>query len=462
MRIKPSLLSSIISSNTDVNMMNSNSTGAGKRFVQLILVGLLVIVSQPLFAGVNIQHWSTSNGARVYFVAAPELPIVDLQVIFDAGAARDNNNGGAAILTNALLAEGAGGLDATQISEQFDELGASFGADAQRDMAVLKLRSLSEPAVLKKALETLKLVLTKPDFPDNAFQRERKRLLVGLEQRKQSPGALADEAFYKAVYGSHPYSSMPMGYEGSVKSLKVDDLKAFYNRFYVSNNAVVAIVGALDRAEAERVAEALVAKLPKGERAAELPGVTALGEAENVKIDHPSAQTHILVGQPGMSRGDPDYFALYIGNHILGGNGLVSRLSNEIREKRGLSYSSYSYFLPMRKNGPYTIGLQTRTEQADEALQVLRQTVGQFIEKGPTDEELTAAKTNITGGFPLRISSNKKIVGYIGMIGFYGLPLDYLDTFNDKINSVSADNIRDAFKRRLDPDKMVTVLVGKM
>lgn len=442
--------------------MNVKTNHKPQRVAQLMILVALVMMTQPLFAGINIQHWSTENGARVYFVEAPELPIVDVQVIFDAGAARDSNNGGAAILTNALLSEGAGGLDANQISERFDELGASFGADAQRDMAVLKLRSLSEPDVLQKALETLRLVLTQPEFPENAFQRERKRLLVGIEQRKQSPGALADEAFYKAIFRSHPYSSMPMGYENSIKSLGVADLKAFYKRFYVSSNAVVAIVGDLDRAEAERVAEALVAKLPKGQRAAELPGVAVLGEAESVKIDHPSAQTHILVGQPGMKRGDPDYFALYIGNHILGGNGLVSRLSNEIREKRGLSYSAYSYFLPMRKNGPYTIGLQTRNEQADEALNVLRQTVGQFIEQGPSEEELAAAKKNITGGFPLRIASNKKIIGYIGMIGFYGLPLDYLDTFNDNINATSVESIRDAFKRRLDPDKMVTVLVGKM
>ncbi|NOZ52187.1 MAG: insulinase family protein [Gammaproteobacteria bacterium] len=442
--------------------MSSKTQSTHQWLLKLIFVVLMIIVSQPLYAGVNIQHWTTDNGARVYFVAAPELPMVDAHVIFDAGAARDNKNGGVAILTNALLAEGAGGLNANQISERFDELGVRFSTDAQRDMAALKLRSLSEPGVLQNALETLALVLTEPEFPEEAFQRERKRLLVGIEQRKQSPGALADEAFYKAIYKNHPYSAMPMGYENSVKSLNIDDLKAFYKRYYVSANAVIAIVGDLNRSEAEQLAEKIIARLPKGERAEALPSVTIPSKAENVKIEHPSAQTHILVGQPGMKRGDPDYFALYIGNHILGGNGLVSRLSNEIREKRGLSYSSYSYFLPMRQNGPYTIGLQTRTEQVDEALNVLRQTVSQFIENGPSNEELAAAKKNITGGFPLRIASNKKIIGYIGMIGFYGLPLNYLDTFNAKINAINVETIQDAFKRRLNPDKMVTVLVGKI
>ena len=428
---------------------------------KLFLLFGLFIVSPSLLAGVSIQHWTTDNGARVYFVAAPELPMVDLQIIFDAGAARDKEKAGTAVLTNGLLAEGAGDLNANQISERFDELGARFGYDAQRDMANLTLRSLSDDKVLNRALDTMALVLSQPTFPKEAFERERKRMLIGLEQRKQSPGALADEAFYKAVFKSHPYAVMPSGYEDTVGSLTIDDLKAFYKRYYVASNAVIAIVGDLDRSEAEQVAAKIVAQLPQGTPAEKLPDVANLNDQEVIKLEHPSTQTHILLGQPGMRRGDPDYYALYVGNHILGGSGLVARLSNEIREKRGLAYSSYSYFLPMRKDGPFQIGLQTRNDQAEEALSVVRETLKTFIENGPTAEEINASKKNITGGFPLRISSNKKILGYIGMIGFYGLPLDYLDTFNEKIQAVSAADIQDAFKRRVNPDTMVTVLVGQ-
>ncbi|WP_455365986.1 M16 family metallopeptidase [Kaarinaea lacus] len=428
---------------------------------KLFLFFGLIIVSPSLLAAVNIQHWTTDNGARVYFVAAPELPMVDLQIIFDAGAARDKGKAGTAVLTNGLLAEGAGDLNANQISERFDSLGARFGNDAQRDMANLTLRSLSDDKVLTPALETLALVLSQPTFPKEAFERERKRLLIGLERRKQSPGALADEAFYKAVFKSHPYSVMPSGYEDTVAALKIDDLTAFYKRYYVASNAIIAIVGDLDRGKAEQVANAIVAQLPTGSPAEKLPDVANLNDQKVIKLNHPSTQTHILLGQPGMKRGDPDYFALYVGNHILGGSGLVARLSNEIREKRGLAYSTYSYFLPMRKDGPFQIGLQTRNDQAEEALSVVRDTLKTFIEKGPTEEELNASKKNITGGFPLRISSNKKILGYIGMIGFYGLPLDYLDTFNEKIQAVTATDIQDAFKRRVNPDTMVTVLVGQ-
>jgi zinc protease len=425
-----------------------------------LLIGLL-FASQPLLAGVNIQHWTTENGARVYFVAAPELPIVDLQIIFNAGAARDQDKAGTAVLTNALLSEGAGDLSANQISERFDELGARFSSTAQRDMANLTLRSLSEKEVLSPALETLTLVISQPKFPKDAFERERKRMLVGIQQRKQSPGALADEAFYKAVFKTHPYAVMPTGYEDTVESLTVDDLKAFYQRYYVASNATIAIVGNLDRAQAEQVAKTVIGKLPKGAPAQNLPEVAAIPQQETISVEHPSAQTHILLGQPGMKRGDPDYYTLYVGNHMLGGSGLIARLSNEIREKRGLAYSTYSYFLPMQQYGPFQIGLQTRTDQADAALKVVHETVKTFIENGPTEEELTAAKKNITGGFPLRISSNKKILGYVGMIGFYDLPLDYLDTFNEKIQAVTAADIQDAFKRRVKPDKMVTILVGK-
>lgn len=421
----------------------------------------LLLFSPSLFAGISIEHWTTENGARVYFAAAPELPIVDLQLTFDAGAARDNGKDGMALLTNALLSEGAGDLNATQIAEQFEGLGAQFGGDSQRDMATLSLRTLSDEEVLNKALDTLALVLTKPSFPEEAFKRERKRMLVGIEQRKQSPGALGDVEFYKALYDSHPYGTQPSGEETTVKALTLDDLKAFYKKYYVASNLIIAIVGNIDRAGAEAIANRLLKDLPKGSAAPPVPEVPVLEKSKTIKIDHPSAQTHILMGQPGVKRGDPDYYALYVGNHILGGNGLVSRLSNEIREKRGLAYSSYSYFLPMREYGPFEIGLQTRNDQAEEALKVVESTLKDFVEKGPTEEELTASKKNITGGFPLRISSNKKILGYIAMIGFYGLPLDYLDTFNAKIEALTAADIQDAFKRRVDPGNMITVLVGK-
>lgn len=431
-----------------------------KVFVSIVVLTCLSLLSAPLFASPDIEHWTTSNGARVYYVHAPELPIVDMRIVFDAGAARDANDSGLAILTNGLLAEGAGGLSADQIAERFESIGAQFGNSAHRDMATLDLRTLSEEKIFNQAVSVLTTIITKPDFPKDAFERERGRLLTTIKRNKQVPGAIADEAFYQAVFGQHPYSLMPTGTEEGINGLTVEKLKAFYEQYYVGRNAIMAIVGDLDRPEAEKLAESVIGSLPEGQSAPNLPEVAALHQAKVVKINHPSAQTHILVGQPGMRRGDPDYFALYVGNHMLGGSGLVARLSDEIREKRGLAYSTYSYFMPMREYGPYTIGVQTKNESSQESLDVLMETVRKFIEEGPTAEELEASKKNITGGFPLRISSNKKIIDYIAMIGFYRLPLDYLDTFNDRVLAVTIEDIKSAFQKRVHPDKMVTVMVG--
>jgi zinc protease len=429
-------------------------------FAKLPLLLFCLLVTNIAYSAPQIQHWTTENGARVYFVPAHEIPMVDVQIVFDAGAARDGDKPGMALMTNALLAEGAGKLNADAIAEKFDEVGAQFGNESQRDMSAFSLRSLVNKEQLTPALNTLALILNEPTFPQDAFAREKNQILIALQGRKQSPDAIAEEAFYKAVYHDHPYSTLAIGTEQSVKALQRENLIDFYKKYFVGRNATVAIVGDLDHAQAQNLAETLVGKLPQGSPAPELPKVDDLAKADMVKIQHPSTQTHILVGQPGMSRGDPDYFVLYLGNHILGGSGLVSRISEEVREKRGLSYSAYSYFAPMRRRGPYIIGLQTKNESADEALQVLRDTIKKFVDQGPTKEELEAAKKNITGGFPLRISSNKKIVEYIAMIGFYKLPLDYLDTFNNKIEAITLDQVKEAFKRRINPDKMATVIVG--
>ncbi len=427
----------------------------------LLLFALtLFATSNTVFASPNIQHWETKNGVRVFFVATPELPIVDVNVAFDAGAARDTDKPGLALLTNALLPEGAGDLDANTIAEKLDDLGAKFENSSHRDMSVYKIRSLSSPAQLNPAINILATVLSQPNFPEEAFSREKNRMLIGLQARKQSPGAIAEESFFKAIYGDHPYSSMPMGNENSVKLLKRQDLVDFYKKYYVAKNTVVSIVGDLDRRQAESLVKKLTGKLKTGQQAEKLPLAKTPAQASVKKVSYPSTQTHILVGQPGIKRGDPDYFILYVGNHILGGSGLNSRLSNEVREKRGLSYSTYSAFSPMRSQGPFQIGLQTQNDTANEALKVLRTTLDDFVLNGPTQKELDAAKKNITGGFALRISSNKKILGYIAMIGFYGLPLNYLDTFNKNIQSVSLQQIKDTFKRRIFPDKMATITVG--
>ncbi|MCL4316020.1 MAG: insulinase family protein [Gammaproteobacteria bacterium] len=436
-------------------------------YAKYVLLAVLVFVANMAQAGPAIQHWQTQNGARVYFVPASELPMADVRVVFDAGSARDEAKNGLAALTAAMLAEGVktatGELNADEIAERFAALGAQFGAGADRDSASVSLRSLTESALLQPALDLMAQVLRAPTFPAAAFERERNRMLVGLRQQEQSPGDIAGKNFYKALYAGHPYAGEPGGTEQSVSKLTREDMAAFHARYYVAHNAVVAIVGALSRAQAEALAEQVAGLLPPGERASALPAAAppmTTQAPQTVSLPHPSSQTHILLGQIGMSRDDPDYFPLLVGNHILGGNGLVSRISNEVREKRGLSYSAYSYFAPMRVAGPYTLGLQTRNDKAEEALQVLRNTLSTFVAKGPSGKELKAAKQNITGGFALRLDSNGKLLDYLALIGFYNLPLDYLDTYTRQVEQVTLAQIKDAFQRRIRPEQMVTVIVG--
>lgn len=412
------------------------------------------------WAGPEIQHWTTDNNARVYFVPAPELPMVDISVVFDAGAARDGDMPGTAKMTAAMIDEGTETMTADDIASAFANVGAKFGASSERDMAVFSLRTLTEKQAFDQALDTYTKVLSAPAFPQDAFGRIQQTLLTGLQAENQSPQAIATRAFYESLYDQHPYSVMPAGNADSVQKLKPADLKAFYDRYYVSSNAVVVIVGAVERKQAEQIAKQLTSGLATGQPAEKLPEVPALNQAQQINKSFPSTQTTIVMGQTGMSRDDPNYFPLYVGNHILGGSGLVSQLSDELREKRGLTYGVYSYFRPMQQKGPYQFALQTRNEKAQEALTVLQDTLKKFITNGPTEAELTAAKQNITGGFALRVDSNSKIADYLAMIGFYDLPLDYLDNFNDKVNAVTLADIKQAFERRVNADTMLTVLVG--
>lgn len=422
---------------------------------------LLLCWTSALWATPQIRHWQTTAGSQVYFVEARELPIVDVRLVFDAGSARDPQaKGGLAALVNGLLNQGAGELDATALSFEFERLGAIYRAQAGYDSATVSLRSLSDPDLLQPALRNLRRVLSAPTFPAEAVTRNKQRTRLGIRAKRQSPAELARDAFREAVYPAHPYGNPSTGSDLSVAALSRADVVNFYESFYTAGNLTLALVGDLSEPAAAALAEALSGALAPGTPPAPLPPVAPLRAPAEIKLTHPSSQVHILLGQPGMRRDDPDFFPLYVGNHVLGGAAFVSRLYDEVREQRGLSYSVFSYFSPQRVQGPFVAGLQTRGGQEQQALDVMRETLGAFIAAGPTAAELEAAKLNLGGGFPLQFDSNSKILGYIAMIGFYGLPLDYLDTYTDRINAVTVEQTRAAFERRLDPARWVAVMVG--
>ncbi|MGH8808718.1 MAG: M16 family metallopeptidase, partial [Noviherbaspirillum sp.] len=271
------------------------------------------------------------------------------------------------------------------------------------------------------------------------------------------PESIASKAFWRVLYGAHPYAQQES--VASVEAITRDDLTAFHAAHYVANRAVIAMIGDISRAEADAIAQQLTVRLPQGGSLPALPAVEAVPAREQW-IAHPASQAHLLTGMPALARGDADYFPLMVGNYTLGGGGFVSRLTREVREKRGLSYSVYSYFSPMAQLGPFQAGLQTQKEQSDAALKVVRDTVAAFLREGPTAQELKAAKDNLVGGFALRIDNNRKILDNIAAIGFYNLPLDYLDTWTANVQKVTIADIKAAFNRKVALDKMSTVVVG--
>lgn len=429
----------------------------------------LLLIAGGAQAALNIQHWTLNNGARVYFVENHTIPILDVNVDFDAGSRRDPaGKAGTATLTNGMLARGIReaalpdgriepAMTEAEISNALADVAAQRGGGPGTDRSGMAVRTLSSAAERDQSVSILARLLATPAMPEDFFQRDKARTMAAIRESLTKPESIADKAFWRLAYGSHPY-----GTETTVETVAAitrDDLLNFHRRHYIANHAVISMIGDISREQAHAIATELTRRLPQGEPLPQLPAVAASVGTEQ-RIPHPASQSHILIGMPALARGDADFFPLTVGNYILGGGGFVSRIAREVREKRGLAYSSYSYFSPMAQPGPYQAGLQTRKDQTDEALKVVRDTIANFLRDGPTEAELKAAKDNLIGGFPLRIDNNRKILDNLAMIGYHQLPLDYLDTWTAQVAKVTVADIRAAFARKLALERMVTVVVG--
>ena len=430
---------------------------------RLAAFAVLAAVAQIAQAILPIQHWETQRGARVFFVENRDLPMLDVSVDIPAGSAFDTREkSGAANMTANMLRLGAGGMDENEIARKLADAGAQLSARFDTDRAGASVRTLSSATERRQALDILARLLAQPEFRADVLEREKVRVVGALKEADTQPDTIAARTFSRLLYPTHPYGLRSAGEVETVALLTREDIVAFHRNHYVAERAVVAITGDVSRDEAAAIAERLTSGMPKGgSDAAYLPSVPAPGDGRVQWVAHHATQSHILSGLPGIRQGDPDYFPLFVGNHVLGGGGFVSRITEEVRTKRGLAYSAYSYFTPLLREGPFVVGMQTKNEQARDALEVLRKTLADFVAKGPTDQELALAKKNIIGGFPLRIDSNRKIHAYIAFIGFYRLPLTYLDDFVKNVERVTADDVRRAFQRKVQLDKLTTVVVGQ-
>jgi len=445
---------------------------APKKIAARALLVCAAVLFGPKFAlaTIPVQHWTQPGGAEVYLVESPAVPMLDVQIDFDAGSRRDPpQKAGLAGLTAGLLEKGvraagdAPALDENALGEAWADLGAEFGAGATSDRMSFSLRTLTEPALLDKAVALTARQIAEPAYPEAVWQRERQRLVAALKESYTRPGSVIGRAYTQAVYGGHPY-----GYEATeatLDSINVADLQAAHAAGVVACRARVSLVGAVTRMQADAIAARLLGRLPAVACASlaplpAVPEVPPLARARELRIPFDAAQAHVLIGQPGFRRADPDYFPLTVGNYILGGGGFVSRLTSEVREKRGLTYGVSSGFSPGLHAGSFTVGLQTRPDQAAQAVQITRQVLQDFVANGPTAAELKAAKDNLVGGFALRIDSNRKLLANLASIAWHGLPLDYLDTWTQQVEKVSVADIRAAFARKVQPDRMLTVILG--
>ncbi len=470
------------------------------------LTGATALFCLNAHAALPIEHWQLPGGAQVYLVSTQALPIVDVQIDFDAGSRRDPPvQAGLASVTAGMVEKGvrASGcapaaaapapeagravsaaapvapaapvalttapcepaLDQNALGEAWADLGAMFGVGAGMDRMSFTLRTLAQPALLDKAVALAAREIGEPAFPEDVWQRERERIGAALKEANTKPGTIAGRRFAQAVYGSHPYGQQTT--EATLARIDVADMRRRYAQGVVPCRAKVSIVGAVTRAQAERIATTLLSRLPatveaaaRCEPAPPVAEVAALGAPVEERIPFDAAQAHVLIGQPGYPYRDPDRFALNVGNYVLGGGSLVSRLTEEVREKRGLAYSVYSAFSPGLHGGAFRIYFQTRPDQADEALKVAREVLARYVAEGPTPAEVKAAKDNLIGGFPLLIDSNRDLLGNVANIAWNDLPLDYLDTWTKRMAAVTVADVKAALARKLQPQRMVTVIVG--
>lgn len=415
-----------------------------------------------LAQALDTQRWQTPQGAQVVFVPSRDNPLLDVRVDFDAGNRRDNaSKPGVSDLTLSMLDAGTARLSEEAIKARLADLAAQLNGSSDIERAGISLRVLSDPAQRDPALALLAEMLAQPAFPPALLAREKAQMLASLRHADDDPADRGERALRRLMYGEHPYALSARVTPEAVQRIQRDDILRFWREHYTARRAVVSLVGDVSRADAERIATQLTARLPvSGQPLAEIPPVNVAEQGQQQRLVHDSTQTHLLLGVPVLRRDDPDYFPLLVGNYVLGGGGFDSRLMQEVRDKRGLTYGVSSHFSPMAQAGEFVIALSTRNEQADQALAVVQDTVRDFIAQGPSEAELTQAKQHIIGGFPLRLDSNLKLMGYVSMLGQYGLPDDWLNRYPERVAAVTLAQVRDAWKRRLSLPALNTVRVG--
>ncbi len=412
---------------------------------------------------INIQSWVNTDGVNVYFVQAPQLPMVDIDIVLDAGTARNMDTRPLSYFANTLLDQGTKSYSADVIAEKFEAVGAQFSVAVHQDIANMHLRSLTDPKALLPALALFADVIAHPSYEAETLNREKQNTITSLKYEAQKPSSIMKRAFYEILYPNGPYGRWTLGDEKSVESVTSEEVQSFHQKFYVKENVSIILVGDLSLEQANDISLEVISGLANGEKPQPFNKINTsdlIKKPEHKTIDFDSTQTHMILGMPALTREDADYFPLVVGNHILGGSSQNNRIFDTVRGEHGLAYSAYSHFSPMKVAGPFMVVCQTQNKNASKAKKMIEELINDFVEKGPTEQELIDAKKNILGGYALRFDSNESISGQLSYLAFYQLPLDYFNQYQVAVEKVSLDDIRAAYQSKISLDKMTWIMVG--
>ena len=423
------------------------------------LLAFVLLAALPARAEIEIQEITTPGGIDAWLVEEHSIPFVALELKFRGGTSLDTpDKRGAIHLMTVLLEEGSGDMDAREFAKARDSLATSISFDVHHDALSVSARFLTENRDASMAL--LRQALTDPQFNDEALARVRAQVISVLRSNQKDPEELAGQAYDTLIYGDHPYGHPANGTVESVSALTRDDLFTAHKSALTRDRIYVGAVGDITADELSTLLDTLLEGLP--ETGPDLPGRADLNLPGGVKVvDFDTPQSVVRFAQPGIDRDDPDFFAAYLLNHILGGGGFESRLMTEVREKRGLTYGVYSYLSIPDNASIWAGGVSSANDRVAEAISVIRDEWARMRNDGVTEQELQDAKKYLTGAYPLRFDGNGPIADIAVNMQIDDLPTDYITTRNDKVNAVTLEQINRVAKERLDPDKLTFVVVGR-
>ncbi|MEO0774235.1 MAG: pitrilysin family protein [Pseudomonadota bacterium] len=428
-------------------------------FVAPILGLILIFVATFAAADVNIKEVKSPGGHSAWLVENDTIPFVALELRFQGGASLDaEGKRGAINLMTGLLEEGAGDLDARAFQLALEEEAASFSYDVSDDSLSVSARFLTE--TMDSVLPLLKASITNPRFDEAAIERVRAQVLSGLKSDETDPDAIAGRNFSSLVFGNHPYGSSESGTIESVSALTRDDLVAAHRATMAQDRVFVSAVGDITKDQLAALLDKLLADLPA--TGAPLPGDADLNLPGGVQVvNFETPQSTAIFAQPGIPRDHPDYFPVFVLNHIVGGGGFESYLMDEVRAKRGLTYGVYSYLVDKDGSDLWMGSVASSNDRVAEAIEVIRDIWQDISEGGLTQEQLDDAKTYMTGAYPLRFDSNRRIANITASMQVSGMPIDYIATRNDRVNAVTLEDLNRVAKEWMDPDRLTFVVVGQ-